>query len=145
MKIYLDNCCFNRPYDDQTQLKIALESRAKMFIQSLVLENKIELIWSYILKLENSDNPYNEKRNAIGKWKYLSTEFIEENENIILFAEDVVMKNGIKAKDALHISCAVFAKCDYFITVDKRILNFHTDKIKIVDPIGFLKDWSEGK
>jgi hypothetical protein len=25
MKYYFDNCCFNRPYDDQTQEKIHLE------------------------------------------------------------------------------------------------------------------------
>lgn len=24
MRLYLDNCCFNRPFDDQTQLKISL-------------------------------------------------------------------------------------------------------------------------
>ena len=26
MRIYLDNCCFNRPYDDQSQLRILLET-----------------------------------------------------------------------------------------------------------------------
>ena len=25
MRIYLDNCCFNRPFDDQSQIKIKLE------------------------------------------------------------------------------------------------------------------------
>ncbi len=28
MDIYLDNCCFNRPFDDQTSLRIHLESEA---------------------------------------------------------------------------------------------------------------------
>ena len=32
MKIYLDNCCFNRPFDDQTQLRIKLESEATRFV-----------------------------------------------------------------------------------------------------------------
>lgn len=30
MRVYLDNCCYNRPYDDQTQLRISLESQAKL-------------------------------------------------------------------------------------------------------------------
>lgn len=30
--IYLDNCCFNRPYDDQTQLRVSLETQAKMYV-----------------------------------------------------------------------------------------------------------------
>ena len=32
MKIYLDNCCFNRPFDDQTQERIHLESEAILMI-----------------------------------------------------------------------------------------------------------------
>lgn len=36
MRIYLDNCCFNRPYDDQSQFKIRIESEAKLAIQEKV-------------------------------------------------------------------------------------------------------------
>ncbi|MDR1748114.1 MAG: hypothetical protein LBR47_03555 [Spirochaetaceae bacterium] len=32
------------------------------------------------------------------------------------------IKNGIKSLDALHLSCAINAKADYFITVDDGIL-----------------------
>lgn len=31
MRVYLDNCSFNRPFDDQTQIKISLETEAKLF------------------------------------------------------------------------------------------------------------------
>ncbi len=34
MKIYLDVCCFNRPFDDQTQEKIHLEAEAVFIILS---------------------------------------------------------------------------------------------------------------
>ena len=44
-KIYLDNCCFNRPYDNQKQLRIKLEAEAKLFIQDLIVNKKLELIW----------------------------------------------------------------------------------------------------
>lgn len=37
IRIYLDNCCFNRPYDDQSQIKIQLESEAKLEIQKHIL------------------------------------------------------------------------------------------------------------
>lgn len=26
MRVYLDNCCYNRPYDDQSQMRIHLET-----------------------------------------------------------------------------------------------------------------------
>ena len=29
MRVYLDNCCYNRPYDEQVQLRIRLETEAK--------------------------------------------------------------------------------------------------------------------
>ncbi|XCN74374.1 MAG: hypothetical protein Q3M24_06415 [Candidatus Electrothrix aestuarii] len=32
MKIYLDACCFNRPFDDQRQNRIRLESEAIILI-----------------------------------------------------------------------------------------------------------------
>ncbi len=34
MRIYLDNCCYNRPYDDLSQLTVSLEAQAKLFIQT---------------------------------------------------------------------------------------------------------------
>ena len=36
MKVYLDNCCYNRPYDDQSYLRISLESQAKLYVQHLI-------------------------------------------------------------------------------------------------------------
>jgi hypothetical protein len=28
-RVYLDNCCYNRPYDDQSQSKIVKETETK--------------------------------------------------------------------------------------------------------------------
>lgn len=44
LKLYLDNCCFNRPFDDQTQLTIYLESQAKLFIQHGILSGTFQLV-----------------------------------------------------------------------------------------------------
>lgn len=65
MRIYLDNCCYNRPYDDQSQMRISLETQAKLYVQRLVREKKIELTVSYVLDYENSDNPYKMRKNSI--------------------------------------------------------------------------------
>ena len=120
-RIYLDNCCFNRPYDDQTQLKIYLETQAKLHVQSLVYEQKIELVWSFILTFENSLNIFDAKKNAISQWEFLSSAFVEKSENIKLIAKEI-MTTGIKAADAAHVGCAIAGNCNYFITVDKRLL-----------------------
>jgi len=48
LKIYLDNCTYNRPFDDQSQIMIALETEAKRYIQQLILDSKIDLVYSFI-------------------------------------------------------------------------------------------------
>ena len=49
------------------------------------------------------------------------------------------MENGFKQKDASHIACAVYAKGDCFITVDRKILNKPVKDITIIDPVDFLR------
>ncbi|WP_404357416.1 hypothetical protein [Methylotuvimicrobium sp. KM1] len=44
MKIYLDMCCFNRPYDDQTQSRIRIETESKIVIQQKIKDNEHELL-----------------------------------------------------------------------------------------------------
>ena len=44
MKVYLDNCCYNRPYDDQTNLRIQIESQAKLAVQSRIRQGLHELV-----------------------------------------------------------------------------------------------------
>lgn len=52
LKVYLDNCVFNRPFDDQSQIRIRLETEAKFYIQTLIKQDQIALVWSYIIELE---------------------------------------------------------------------------------------------
>lgn len=136
-RIYLDNCCFNRPYDDQSQLLVRFETQAKLYIQKMIFERKIELVWSYILKFENSRNPFEAKRNAIAKWEKLSSLFVTMSDKIVIDAERITT-TGVKNVDALHVACAVAGTCDYLITVDKRLLNYIDNRIIICNPIEFL-------
>jgi len=143
LKIYLDNCCFNRPYDDQTQDMIMLETTAKLIIQKLISEKHLDLVWSYILKYENSRNIYEAKKNAIASWRKLSIEYVDQNSEIEILAEEI-KQSGIKEADALHVACSIFAKCDFFITVDKRILKFRNDRITICNPLQFMSIYEGG-
>ena len=140
-KIYLDNCCFNRPYDDQSQIRVALETEAKLFIQDLIADGKVGLVWSDMLSFENGNCPYDEQREAIGGWESLAKDFVLLNLELLSSATNI-MKTGVKQSDALHVACAIHSNCDYFITTDKRITKYKTDRIKIVTPIEFLEEWS---
>ena len=143
MKLYLDNCCFNRPFDDQSQLRILLEAEAKLRIQENIRSGIFELVWSYILDYENSENPFRERREQIIKWRTYSNEDIEESDEILSIAS-MIMKHGIKKLDSLHLACAIKANADYFLTTDDGVINkaLHIQNIQIVDPIGFIKEVS---
>jgi predicted nucleic acid-binding protein len=145
MRVYLDNCCFNRPYDDQSSITISLETQAKLHIQNLIHQGKIEMVASYMLAYENGQNPYEMRKNAI-------TEYIEKNttiyvseakQDVIVEKARKIMETGVKYKDACHVSCAMLAECDYFITTDKRLLKYKTDKVKMMNPLDFVKELEE--
>ena len=139
MKIYLDNCCFNRPYDDQSILSIYLETQAKLKIQENVRDHKINLIWSSMLDFENSENPDQAIQQEISTWRNRASIIIHQNKNIIEKAEQIY-SYGISKKDALHISYAIEANCDFFITADKGILkkNHHVKELTIVSLIEYI-------
>ena len=142
MRLYLDSCTFNRPFDDQNQLKIKLETEAKLFIQQSILTGVYELVWSYILEYENSYNKYEDRRNAIYEWKNVAQFFCVESDEIIEYAEDLKRYN-IRTKDALHIACSVYSNSDYLITTDRQLYNLKLNDIRIINPLTFINNLEE--
>lgn len=139
MRIYLDNCSLNRPFDDQHQIRIRIEAEAKLYIQSLIDQGKLEFVWSYILEFENLANPYEFRQMVIQKWKKKAILQIGKNEQVVKKAEKLT-EYTLKAKDALHVACAIDGDCKYFVTTDDKILNKNNkiNGIEIVNPIDIL-------
>ena len=137
MRVYLDNCCFNRPYDNQNLLKVKLETQSKLGIQQLVLENKLELVWSFILEFENDQNPFIERKRQIEKWQNLAVADCSLTDAVIAKSRDF-MRLGLREKDSYHIACAIISNTDYFITTDAKILNKHISDIKVISPTDFI-------
>jgi len=138
----LDNCTFNRPYDNQSDINIRLESEAKLFIQEKIKDNKIDLVWSSMNSYENNDNPSPEKQERIIVWKTIAVEYCNLNESILKKAEELQSQN-IRAKDALHIAAAIYSQCGYFITTDRKILNKNIDGITVLNPVAFVEEYLE--
>ena len=140
MRIYLDNCAFNRPFDDQVQIRIRLETEAKLYIQEKIRDGTLELAWSYILDYENLANPFDERRNTIQNWKARASIDVDANLEILIKA-NFLREIGLRNKDALHVACSVAAKCDYFITTDDTILRktVNLEEVKVIDPLNFIR------
>jgi predicted nucleic acid-binding protein len=137
-RIYLDNCCFNRPYDDQTNLNVHLEAQAKIFIQNEILKNTFQLAWSFMMDYEISFNPFSDRKEAFLNWKKLSVVDIDPVEGILTKGMELTAIN-IKRKDALHIACAIEAGCECFITTDGKILNKNISEIEVINPLDFIR------
>jgi len=137
MRVYLDNCCFNRPYDSQSFLKVRLETQSKLSIQQLILDEKLELVWSFILEFENDQNPFIERKRQIGMWQRLAIIDCNLTDDILAKSREL-MKLGLHEKDSYHVACAILSNADYFITTDVKILNKHISGIKIISPIDFI-------
>ena len=136
--VYLDNCCFNRPYDDQQHPLVKLEAESKLLIQFEILRGKLKLVWSYMSTHENNDNPDEDRKKQIATWEALASTIITRTLEIDARA-NLLLQLGIKVKDALHISCAIASDADYFITTDKKVLNKTVTGITIINPMDFVR------
>lgn len=142
MRIYLDMCCFNRPYDPQDQLKISMETQSKLKIQRLIEEGKLELIGSYTLDYECSNVPVPMRKRSIKEFLYKNMSGyvgIERDKEISIIAKRI-MDTNIKQQDAYHVASAIYAGCSFFITTDIRLLKYKTAEIRLVNPIDFITE-----
>lgn len=138
--IYLDICCFNRPFDDQTQLLIRLQTEAKLAVQDAIRTGSHQLVWSAVLDLENAANPDLDRREAIDDWKWLAVVDVEANQDIENVAADLDVC-GIKPMDALHLASVIQAGAQWFLTTDHALLRKgkREKRVKVVDPIDCIR------
>ena len=100
MKIYLDNCCLNRPFDDQSNLRVRLESEAIKIILFLCEQKEWLLMSSKVVEFEIANTPDKGRRKELQAINELASSFIETNETIILRAKKFE-KLGVQSFDAI--------------------------------------------
>lgn len=141
-RIYLDACCLNRPFDDQTQPRIALETQAILTILSQCETGLWKLITSAAIDEELDQTPDLERLKnvktilAIAKIKVISSQFIEGRSTEL-------QKLGFSGYDATHIASAERSQADIFLTTDDRLIkkaqkNTQLIHVDIDNPIQWL-------
>ncbi|MDR1065188.1 MAG: hypothetical protein LBL25_02340 [Oscillospiraceae bacterium] len=145
LRVYLDNCCYNRPFDDQGQLSVQLETQAKLWIQDLIKDGKVYLVVSFFSLFENNANKDADKAEHIAAFLENAAIYIDETHIAeVRELREEIMASGIKHKDAIHLAAAILAGADYFITTDNRVLKYRSDRIKPINPVEFINIW-EGR
>ncbi|MEH2415581.1 PIN domain-containing protein [Nostoc sp.] len=143
-KIYLDACCLNRPFDDQTQSRIYLEAQAVMTILNQCQSVAWKLINSSALIAELNQTPDLERlQNVkklldIAKIKVINSTFIEDR-------AAQLQKLGFSSYDATHIASAERSQANVFLTTDDRLFkkaqkNSQLINVLINNPVQWLAE-----
>jgi predicted nucleic acid-binding protein len=142
MIIYLDVCCWNRPFDDQSQNRVRLEAEAVLSILEMAGQGKLELAGSDIVDDELSEMPDDERREKVALLLTLASSHISLTAAIERRAMEL-QKWNIAPLDALHLASAESTHADYLLTTDDDLLRKAGRrqselKVKIENPAKWL-------
>lgn len=121
MRIYLDTCCLNRPFDDASVDRNRLEAQAVRTILRRVHLGSWSLIGSEVIDFELDEMPDANKRKLTRSFLMLRSESVPVGDRERDRMRELVGL-GFAAVDALHIACAETGKCDVFLTTDDDIV-----------------------
>ncbi len=143
LKLYLDNCCYNRPFDDFNQETISLEATAieKIFLKNV--NKKIQIYKSMAIEFEilkiKDDNKKRQVEDLIDAMDLIEIDYSQEIKQRAI----ELIKYNIKDMDALHIAFAESKNVDFFITTDKILINASKRvnfKVKVMNPLEFVME-----
>jgi len=142
MKLYLDSCCYNRPYDDQSQENIHLEGEAVLAIINRCRQNNDVIIGSSALDFEINNTADTEKREKVKYFynKSITTK-IDYTTEILKRAQDYKKNTGIRTLDIFHLSFAEYCNVDILLTTDIKFEKACSKldlKIKVLNPLKYL-------
>ena len=121
MRVYLDCCSLQRPFDDRSQPRIAVEAEAVLVILALCESHNVRLISLESLLFEIGRIPDQTRREDALTILKLAKEAVELTTEVEALARKL-MASGLKPLDALHLASASTARADYFWTCDDKFL-----------------------
>lgn len=141
MKIYLDNCCYNRPFDDQTQERIYLESESILVVLKRGQQNIDTIVGSAILDLEINRMSDERKKQKVKELYKIATIYIPYSEKILRRSKEIMEQSKIRPFDSLHIASAEIAEANVMLITDDKLEKIAAKlrlKVKISNPLKFV-------
>ncbi|HEV7299876.1 MAG TPA: hypothetical protein VGN72_10960 [Tepidisphaeraceae bacterium] len=132
MLIYLDMCCLKRPFDDQSQPRIRLETEAVLGLLAMEGDD-VQFVRSTALALENRLNPVRERAVRVEQWLTAVPLWRPNEPQTFQDRIGELMALGWKSFDALHVAGAEAAGANVFASTDDRLIAIatrHGDKIR---------------
>ena len=136
----MDVCCLNRPFDDQSQDKIRVETEAVIsLLKRCNTKDEWYLVGSDIITIEASNNSDIVKKQKVLLLHDMANEKVIFNDIIKIRSDDFI-KHNVKAFDSLHLATAEYAKVDVLLTTDGNFIkaaNRTDSNIRVVNPLTY--------
>lgn len=143
MKIYMDACCLNRPFDDQGHDRIRIEAEAILSILDYCYSGEWELASSKALDFEMAQCPDPIK---LGKIRGLYA--IAQNRLSVTEAVEArsleLQRQGLALFDSLHVALAEAYQQDVFLTTDDKLCRTAaaiTLRVRVVNPVAWFMEY----
>ena len=142
MLLYLDNSVLNRPFDDQSQARIWLETLALSLILGLIESGEAGCVCSPIHLLENRRNPLAVRRHWVSECLRRAHRRVELSDAIRNRATSLEA-TGVRPLGALHAACAEAAGATHFLTCDDRLIRRYSGPLSVQTPAAFITSLSQ--
>ncbi|MBQ8698553.1 MAG: PIN domain-containing protein [Schwartzia sp.] len=143
MRLYLDCCCYNRPFDAASNDRIHDESEAVLSVINRCRKGAHTILGSSVLRLEIDKIRDPGKKGKVQLLYSASTSFVPYTEEIKKRAEALRVDTSIRLMDSLHLASAEAGKADIFLTTDDKLIrgckNIQT-ALRVLNPVAFLAE-----
>ena len=142
--LYLDNCCYNRPFDETTQARVEAEKSAVLGLTRKPQGSSFRIIGSDALRYEILNNRDVGRREEILTY-YRNSVIMEVSLTaaIVQRAEVLREASALKLLDSLHVASAEAGKADYLLTTDERMIRACRNvelQVRVLNPTIFWKE-----
>lgn len=147
IRVYLDNCCFSRPFDDKEQSRVRLESQAIIVILGYVTDGSWTMVGSDAVDQEVGAIRDPGRRHSVQEMVAAATEHVSLNSDVTRRGEHL-QTMGFRGYDAFHIACAEAGGADVLLTTDDAFMRRaqrvqHELSVRVANPVTWLKEGHE--
>lgn len=142
--VYLDLCCLNRPFDEQAQPRVRLETEAVQAVLADVAAGRVRWLTSAVVDLEAGRNPDPGRRVLVARLTTLATDragWTVSDRPRALALEAA----GLGSFDALHLAAAERGGADVLLTTDDRFVRRAArldpgSPVRVLNPVTWLTE-----